>query len=261
MKEIRLHGIGGLGTVKAGEMLVHAAVASGKYGNSIPFFGFERQGAPVTSYVRLGDEKIRPKNQVYHPNCTLVLDPSLLISAPVFDGLTENSYFIVNTKAENGADLVKNPEIKTLALGSGKTRGVDADVSDAVSDENLDAAVAFVKDFAQRSHAIVAVTGAIDLVSDGQRCFVIRNGRPEMGKITGTGCQLSGMMTAFVVANPDRRLEAAAAAVCAMGLAGETGWSRMAPGDGNSTYRNRIIDAIYNMDGAALDKGAKYEVR
>ena len=58
-------------------------------------------------------------------------------------------------------------EIKTLALGSGKTRGVDADVSDAVSDENLDSAVAFVKDFAQRSHAIVAVTGAIDLVSDG----------------------------------------------------------------------------------------------
>lgn len=115
MKEIRLHGIGGLGTVKAGEMLVHAAVASGKYGNSIPFFGFERQGAPVTSYVRLGDEKIRPKNQVYHPNCTLVLDPSLLISAPVFDGLTENSYFIVNTKAENGADLVKNPNVKTVA--------------------------------------------------------------------------------------------------------------------------------------------------
>ena len=95
MKEIRLHGIGGLGTVKAGEMLVHAAVASGKYGNSIPFFGFERQGAPVTSYVRLGDEKIRPKNQVYHPNCTLVLDPSLLISAPVFEGLTENSFFMM----------------------------------------------------------------------------------------------------------------------------------------------------------------------
>lgn len=152
-------------------------------------------------------------------------------------------------------------EIKTLALGSGKTRGVDADVSDAVSDGNLDAAVAFVKDFARRSHAIVAVTGAIDLVSDADRCFVIRNGRPEMGKITGTGCQLSGMMTAFVAANPDRRLEAAAAAVCAMGLAGEIGWSRMAQGDGNSTYRNRIIDAIYNMDGAALDKGAKYAVR
>ena len=134
-------------------------------------------------------------------------------------------------------------------------------MADAVTEEHLDSAVAFVKAFAKQSGAIVAVTGAIDLVSDGQACYVIRNGRPEMGKITGTGCQLSGMMTAFVVANPDRKLEAAAAAVCAMGLAGEIGWSRMEPGDGNSTYRNRIIDAIYNMDGQTLDGGAKYEVR
>ena len=119
-------------------------------------------------------------------------------------------------------------EIKTLALGSGTTKGVDADVADAVTEANLDAAVAFVKEFARKSHAIVAVTGAIDLVSDGERCYVIRNGRAEMGKITGTGCQLSGMMTAFVVANQERRLEAAAAAVCAMGLAGEIGWSHMA---------------------------------
>lgn len=152
-------------------------------------------------------------------------------------------------------------EIKTLALGSGTTKGVDADVADAVTDANLDSAVKFVKDFAAKSGAIVAVTGAIDLVSDGTACYVIRNGRPEMGKITGTGCQLSGMMTAFVVANPDNKLEAAAAAVCAMGLAGEIGWSHMTEGDGNSTYRNRIIDAIYNMDGATLNGGAKYELR
>ena len=152
-------------------------------------------------------------------------------------------------------------EINTLALGSGTTKGVDADVADAVTEANLDAVTAFVKDFARKSRAIVAVTGAIDLVSDGERCYVIRNGRAEMGKITGTGCQLSGMMTAFLVANPDNRLETAAAAVCAMGLAGEIGWSRMAEGDGNSTYRNRIIDAVYHMDGAALEKGAKYEVR
>ena len=118
-------------------------------------------------------------------------------------------------------------EIKTLALGSGTTKGVDADVADAVTDANLDSAVKFVKDFAAKSGAIVAVTGAIDLVSDGTACYVIRNGRPEMGKITGTGCQLSGMMTAFVVANPDNKLEAAAAAVCAMGLAGEIGWSHL----------------------------------
>ena len=119
-------------------------------------------------------------------------------------------------------------EIKTLALGSGTTKGVDADVADAVTDDTLDNAVKFVK---------------------------------EMGKITGTGCQLSGMMTAFVVANRDNALEAAAAAVCTMGLAGEMAWDRMQDGDGNSTYRNRIIDAIYNMDEDTLNKGAKYELR
>ena len=76
-----------------------------------------------------------------------------------------------------------------------------------------------------------------------------------------TCCQLSGMITGFVVANPEAPLEAAAAAVCTMGRAGEIGWKRMQEGDGNSTYRNRIIDAIYNMDGATLNEGAKYEVR
>ena len=152
-------------------------------------------------------------------------------------------------------------EVKTLASGSGTTKGVDADVADKVSEENLDSAVAFAKAFAEKTGAVIAITGAIDIVADGKKAYCIRNGHPMMSSITGTGCQLSGMMTAFVVANPDNKLEAAAAAVCAMGLAGEIGWSRMAEGDGNSTYRNRIIDAIYNMDGATLNGGAKYELR
>ena len=93
-------------------------------------------------------------------------------------------------------------EIKTLANGNGTTKGVDADVADAVTEENLDEAVAFAKAFSEKSGSIVAITGAIDLVSDGRKCYVIRNGRPEMGRITGTGCQLSGLMTAYLVANP-----------------------------------------------------------
>jgi len=40
MKEIRLHGRGGLGAVKAAEALVYAAVMGGKYWNSKPFFWF-----------------------------------------------------------------------------------------------------------------------------------------------------------------------------------------------------------------------------
>ena len=202
------------------------------------------------SMLRMG----RKNNEIEHP---VIFDPVGAGAAHRRNAVLENLMNSIRFTVIRG----NISEIKTLALGSGTTKGVDADVADAVTEENLDNAVKFVKDFAAKSGAIVAVTGAIDLVSDGKSCYVIRNGRPEMGRITGTGCQLSGMMTAFVVANPDNKLEAAAAAVCAMGLAGEIGWSRMAEGDGNSTYRNRIIDAIYNMDGATLNGGAKYELR
>lgn len=152
-------------------------------------------------------------------------------------------------------------EIKALGIGTGTTKGVDADAADAVTEENLDSMICFVKGYAASTGSVIAVTGAIDLVADSERCFVIRNGKPQMGKITGTGCQLSGMMTAFITASPDNVLEAAAAAVCAMGLAGEIGYSHLAEYEGNSTYRNRIIDAISLMTGEQLDKGAKYEIR
>ena len=141
-----------------------------------------------------------------------------------------------------------------MAQGSGDNKRVDADVTDAVTEENLEEGIAFAKAFAKKAGCIVAITGAIDLVSDADRCYVIRNGRPEMGKITGTGCQLSGMMTAFLTANPEQKLEAVAAAVCTMGLVERSDGVICKKGDGNATYRNRIIDAIYNMDKETLDK-------
>ena len=127
-------------------------------------------------------------------------------------------------------------EIKTLAYGSGSTKGVDADVADAVTEDTLDGAVTFVKKLSAETGSIIAVTGAIDLVADSEKC-------------------------AYVVANPDNNLEAAAAAVMVMGLAGEIGYSHLQTFEGNSTYRNRIIDAVYNMDGDTLEKGARYEIR
>ena len=164
-------------------------------------------------------------------------------------------------RTDTAVGLMKEIRFKTLAYGSGSTKGVDADVADAVTEDTLDNAVAFVKKLSAETGSIIAVTGAIDLVADSEKCYVIRNGRPEMGKITGTGCQLSGMMTAYVVANQDNKLEAAAAAVMVMGLAGEIGYSHLQAFEGNSTYRNRIIDAIYNMDGDTLEQGAKFEIR
>ena len=152
-------------------------------------------------------------------------------------------------------------ELRALAGGQEHTRGVDAGGADAVTEAELERGVAFAKGTARRTGTVVAVTGAIDLVSDGEQCVVIRNGRPEMGLVTGTGCQLSALTAACLAASPEHPLEAAAAAVCAMGVAGELAWARMSPQDGNATYRDRIIDAVCRIDGAALEKGANYEMR
>lgn len=151
-------------------------------------------------------------------------------------------------------------EIKTLALGGGSTQGVDADLGDAVTEESLEEAVRFAKGFAGQTGAVIAITGAIDIVADGERAFCIFNGHPMMSRVTGTGCQLSAMTAAYVTADPDRPLEAAAAAVCAMGVCGELAYQRLSELDGNSTYRDHIIDAVYHLDGEALERHANYRI-
>ena len=147
-----------------------------------------------------------------------------------------------------------------VGAGASKLRTETADVADRVTDENLPEMVAFAKAFAAKTGAVIAITGAIDIVADSSRAYCIRNGHPMMASITGTGCQLSAMTAAFVAANREQALEAAAAAVAAMGYAGEIAYKRRSATDGNATYRNGIIDAIYNMTPENLEKGARYEV-
>ena len=193
-------------------------------------------------------------NELHHP---VVLDPvgvgaSTLRTQTALKLLKEIQFSVIRGNIS---------EIRTLMEGTGNTKGVDADLADAVTEENLDETIGKLKAFSEATGSVIAVTGAIDLVADSEKCYVIRNGKPEMGAITGTGCQLSGMMTAFLCANAEQPLEAAAAAVCAMGIAGEIGFEHLKEGEGNSTYRNRIIDAIYHMDGNTLEERAKYELR
>lgn len=150
-------------------------------------------------------------------------------------------------------------EIETLARGHGTAYGVDS--AHRVTPDNLDACCDLVRAFARRTGAVVAMSGAVDLVSDGEKVYCIRNGHPMMGLVTGTGCQLSCLVGAFAAANPDQPPEAAAAAVCAMGLCGEIAHARLGPEDGNGSYRAYILDAVCRLTPEQLEKGARYELR
>nr|MDD6335191.1 hydroxyethylthiazole kinase [bacterium] len=148
-------------------------------------------------------------------------------------------------------------EITTLVQGSMAHRGVDVDEAEQPSPQ---AALELARQLAHATGAVVVLTGAVDFVTDGRAAYRVMNGQTMMRAVTGTGCQLSALIGAYVSANPGKLLEAALAAVCAMGLCGEIAHSRLAPPDGNASYRNYIIDAMYNLTPDQLEKGAKYEI-
>ncbi len=97
MFEIRFHGRGGQGAVTSAEMLAHAAIEEGNYGQAFPSFGPERRGAPVMAFARVSDAPIRNRSAVYNPNGVLVLDPSLLKLVDVAHGLAEGGTIVVAT--------------------------------------------------------------------------------------------------------------------------------------------------------------------
>ncbi len=184
-----------------------------------------------------------------HP---IVLDP---VGAGASALRTETASELLD---EYGVSIIRGnmSEVKALAGASSSTRGVDVDPSDAVSDENLVASAQFAKGVAARTGAVVAITGAIDIVADAAHAFAIRNGSPLMGKITGAGCMLSCITGAYAAANPGSLLEAALAAVAGMGVCGQIAAARMEPADGNGSFRTYLLDAIYNLQGDVLEQRA-----
>jgi len=151
-------------------------------------------------------------------------------------------------------------EIKTLHAGCGTTRGVDADEKDLRAD-GLEAVAATARSLARKTGAVVAVTGATDILSDGNRTLAVRNGHALMSRITGSGCMLSAITGGFCGAAPDRLLDAVAAALCALGLAGEQAAERMLrEGAGTGSFRTGLIDALSLMDDETLAGGMKLDV-
>jgi len=119
--EVRWHGRGGQGAWTASELLGRAAIAEGKYIQSFPEFGPERMGAPMTAFTRISTEPIKIHCAVYSPDIVAVLDPTLLKTVNVADGLDEKEgNIIVNTK-ESPAEIRK-----MLKSNAGKVWAIEA---------------------------------------------------------------------------------------------------------------------------------------
>lgn len=97
LKEIRIHGRGGQGSVTAAELLAYAAFMEDKWVQAFPYFGAERRGAPVKAFARISDEPILLHSQVYTPDYVIVLDHAIYRVVDVTEGLKKDGIIVVNT--------------------------------------------------------------------------------------------------------------------------------------------------------------------
>ena len=157
MKEIRIHGRGGQGSVTAAELLSIAAFADGKFSQAFPAFGVERRGAPVQAFTRLNDMPIRIRSHIYDPDYVIVQDATLLQTVNVTSGLKDDGILLINTTESPDAfkdlgtkariltvdatkvaiEIIGRPIVNTVLLGA---------FAAATGEVNVDSIKAAVKD-------------------------------------------------------------------------------------------------------------------
>jgi hydroxyethylthiazole kinase len=142
-------------------------------------------------------------------------------------------------------------EILSLAgeKSASRTKGVD-------SVHTVDQAEEAARTLAGELGTTLAITGAVDLITNGRRTCRVMNGHEMMSRVTGTGCTATVMIGAFLAVDPDP-LEAATTALSYFGLAGEKAAARAS---GPGSFQVALLDALYELKEEELRAGAKIQV-
>jgi pyruvate ferredoxin oxidoreductase gamma subunit len=118
MFEVRIHSRGGQGGVTAARLLATAALHDGKYATACPFYGAERRGAPVVSFVRIDDHPIKVYSQIRQPDLVVVLDASVMETVDVLHGLKKGGQVLINSthNPEFAGHTTHNVDLTGIAL-------------------------------------------------------------------------------------------------------------------------------------------------
>ncbi len=160
MIEVRIHGRGGQGAVVASHLLAEAAFRKGMHVQAFPSFGSERRGAPVAAFVRMDQDPVLVRTQIYHPDGLIVLDQSLIMQklVDVTAGLKDGGWILINSPkppevfadlgpytvatvdasriaAQHGLGSATSPIVNTAILGA------MAELTGLIGLEDLDAAI------------------------------------------------------------------------------------------------------------------------
>jgi len=154
---------------------------------------------------------------------------------------------------EVSIQVIRGNASEILSLAGGKsgtrTKGVD-------SVHTVDQAADTVIRFAKRLRTTFAVTGAVDLITDGKRVCRVLNGHEMLNCVTGTGCAATAIIGAFLAVCSDP-LEAATTGLSYFGFAGE---KAAAKASGPGSFQMALLDCLHGMKEEELRAGAKIRV-
>lgn len=178
-----------------------------------------------------------------HENGTpWVLDPVAIGALPIRTALAKELLAFKPAAIRGNAS-----EIMALAGGEGG-RGVDSTAS-------VDDATAIARDLAREVGCVVAVSGPMDYITDGERAVECANGDALLTLITGAGCSLGALVAAYCGANEDK-LVATAAAHTVVGIAAERAARECA---GPGSFQVGWLDGLSQVDAQVLAEQAKVE--
>lgn len=176
-----------------------------------------------------------------------------VILDPVGAGATKFRTYSSNRLLENVKVSVTRGNAAELA----SLIGVMSEVRGVESIGASETPKQIAKTFARTYGCTAAVTGAIDVISDGERISEVRNGHPMMGKVVGTGCISNVVIASFAAVDPDPFI-AAALGLCVYGIAGEL--AAETSGDKPGTFHLELYNALSAVDDKDIISRGNIEV-
>jgi hydroxyethylthiazole kinase len=145
-------------------------------------------------------------------------------------------------------DVIKgnSSEVARIAGEDVRTRGVDA------AEVNRDL-ISLAKKLAARRACTVVITGREDIVTDGSKVYTVKNGHPIMANVVGTGCMAASVIGTFCAVEKDYALACACGLACYESAAEIAAAASRGPG----TFKEKLFDAVFSLDGETADKMAK----
>jgi len=148
-------------------------------------------------------------------------------------------------------------EIKTLYGIKTETKGVDSSEDISLNNDGLTKAKELAVDFAGKLNTVVAITGAVDIITDGKTLYSVENGHRIMAKVTGTGCMCTSLIGSCLGAS-ESNLLAALSGIVSMGIVGEIAYENLNEKyGGTGSLKAAILDGIFNLGEEEIMKRGK----